>query len=145
MINETLVTLQGWLGSDVRLRQAGESVVADFRVGCTPRRYHRRTQQWVDGDTQWYTVNAWRTLGEHCAASLRRGDAVVVHGKLSAHTWTTNAGTDVTTFEVEASLVGHDLNRGTSTFTKKPRQSDAEPSNGASPASEPRPADTAAA
>lgn len=125
MINETVVTLQGWLGSDVRLREAGDSVVADFRVGCTPRRFSRKTQQWVDGDTQWYTVNAWRTLGEHCAASLRRGDAVVVHGKLSAHTWTTNAGTDITTFEVEASLVGHDLNRGTTTFTKKPRQASA--------------------
>jgi single-strand DNA-binding protein len=117
-MNETLVTLQGWLGGDVTTRQAGDSVVANFRVGSTPRRYQKKTDQWVDGDTQWYTVNAWRALAENCQRSLRRGDPVVVHGKLSAQVWTNSAGIEVTSFEVEASFVGHDLNRGTSEFTR---------------------------
>ncbi len=37
-MNDTLITLQGWLGSDVSLRQAGGTTVASFRVACTPRR-----------------------------------------------------------------------------------------------------------
>ena len=41
-MNETVVTLQGWLGGDVTLRAAGETPVASFRVACTPRRYQRR-------------------------------------------------------------------------------------------------------
>jgi single-strand DNA-binding protein len=64
-------------------------------------------------------VNAWRALAENCERSLRRGDPVVVHGKLSAHVWTNKAGLEVTTFEVEAAFVGHDLNRGTSAFQRR--------------------------
>lgn len=118
MINETVVTLQGWLGADPQLRQAGDSHVASFRVACTPRRFRRSTQEWVDGNTQWYTVNAWRALGEHCQRSLRRGDPVVVHGRLNAHTYLSKAGHEVTTFEVEADVVGHDLSKGVSQFAR---------------------------
>ena len=120
-MNETVVTLQGWLGGDVICREVGEAVVANFRVACTPRRYQKKTDEWVDGDTQWYTVNAWRALAENCGQSLRRGDPVVVHGKLNAQTWTNSAGIEVTSFEVEALFVGHDLNRGSSQFTRTVR------------------------
>jgi single-strand DNA-binding protein len=118
-MNETVVTLSGWLGADVTLRQASGVQVATFRLASTPRRYQRRTDSWEDGDTQWYTVNAWRSLGENCAESLRRGDPVTVHGRLTAHTWTSKAGVEVTTFEIEATAVGHDLNRGTSQFRRR--------------------------
>lgn len=126
-MHETYVTLSGWLGGNVDLRDAGGVPVASFRVASTPRRYQRRTETWEDGDTQWYSVNAWRTLGDHCAASLRRGDPVVVHGKLSAHTWTNKAGLEVTTFEVEAAFVGHDLNRGTTEFHRRKQSVAASP------------------
>ncbi len=138
-MNETLVTLQGWLGGEVTLRQAGESVVATFRVGCTPRRYQKKTDEWVDGDTQWYTVSAWRTLGQHCHQSLRRGDPVVVHGRLSAQVWTNSAQIEVTSFDVEATFVGHDLSRGTSVFTRQPRSQEparAEDAEASEPAGE---------
>lgn len=120
-MNETLVTLQGWLGTDVTLRQAGETPVASFRVACTPRRYQKKTDSWVDGTTQWFSVNAWRALAEHCERSLRRGDPVVVHGRLNAQLWSNSAGMEVTSYDVEAVVVGHDLNRGTSTFARPPR------------------------
>jgi single-strand DNA-binding protein len=116
---ETFVTLSGWLGSNVTLRQAAGVPVASFRVASTPRRYQRRTETWEDGATQWYSVNAWRALGENCEQSLRRGDPVVVHGRLRAHDWINKAGREVTTFEVEASFVGHDLSLGTSTFARR--------------------------
>ncbi len=119
-MNETMVTLQGWLGSDVTVRPAGDTTVASFRVACTPRRYQKKTDEWVDADTQWYTVNAWRGLGENCDRSLRRGDPVLVHGRLNAQTWTNKAGIEVTSFEIEAVLVGHDLARGTTQFTRTP-------------------------
>ncbi len=135
-MHETYVTLSGWLGGNVDLRDAGGVPVASFRVASTPRRYHRRTETWEDGDTQWFSVNAWRTLGDHCAASLRRGDPVVVHGKLSARTWTTKAGLEVTTFEVEAAFVGHDLNRGTSEFHRRKQRADPARVEGDAPAQE---------
>ena len=39
---ETTVTLQGWLGGNVTTRMAGDTLVANFRVASTPRRYQRR-------------------------------------------------------------------------------------------------------
>jgi single-strand DNA-binding protein len=118
-MNETFVTLSGWLGGYVTLREAGGVPVAGFRVACTPRRYVRKTDSWEDGRTQWYSVNAWRSLAENCDRSLRRGDPVVVHGRLSAHVWVNKSGVEVTTFEVDAAFVGHDLNRGTSAFQRR--------------------------
>lgn len=120
-MSDTLVTLQGWLGGDVTLRQAAGVPVASFRVACTPRRYQRSTDTWGDGPTQWYTVNVWRGLAENAARSLRRGDPVVLHGRLNLSVWVNAHGEEVTTFEVDAVHVGHDLSRGTSAFTRTPR------------------------
>ena len=121
MLNETAVTVQGWLGGPVSLRRAGNAPVASFRLAATPRRYHAATGEWSDDTTQWFTVNAWRTLAEHCATSLRRSDPVVVVGRLRATTWVNAAGVEVSSFEIDAQSVGHDLNRGTSQFTRAQR------------------------
>ncbi|HET7066390.1 MAG TPA: single-stranded DNA-binding protein [Nocardioides sp.] len=118
-MNETYVTLSGWLGGDVTLRNAGGVPVASFRLASTPRRYVRKTDTWENGDTQWYAVTAWRALAENCGRSLRRGDPVVVHGKLSARVWTNRSGVEVTTLEVEAACLGHDLTFGTSEFQRR--------------------------
>ena len=143
-MNETVVTLAGWLGGEVTVRQAGDSIVANFRVATTPRRYQRKSDTWVDGDTQWYSVCAWRGLAENCQRSLRRGDPVVVHGKLKAQVWTNSAGIEVTSFEVEASFVGHDLNRGTSEFSRNVRAL-TDPSAPAEPGEPGEPGDPATA
>ncbi|MCW2774139.1 MAG: single-strand binding protein [Nocardioides sp.] len=120
-MNETTVTLQGWLGSDVTVRQAGDVPVAAFRVAATPRRYSRKTGSWEDSPTPWYSVSAWRGLADNCAGSLRRGDPVVVHGRLTVSVWLNAQGIEVTSFEVDATMVGHDLSRGTSQFTRTPK------------------------
>ena len=120
MSNDTMVTLQGYVGGDVRLRPAAGTFVAGFRVACTPRRFQRSSAEWVDGTTQWYTVNAWRALAEHCDRSLRRGDPVIVHGRLQQRSYVNKSGLEVTTLEIDAVLVGHDLNRGVTQFRKMP-------------------------
>lgn len=120
-MNDTQISFQGNVGGNVTVRRAGDAPVATFRVATTPRHFQRSTGAWVDGDTQWYTVHAWRGLAANCEVSLRRGDPVVVHGRLKAQTWTNAAGVEVTTYEVDATSVGHDLTRGTAVFTRTPR------------------------
>jgi single-strand DNA-binding protein len=117
-MNEQLVTLRGWLGGDVRLRRAAETPVADFRLACTPARYDRTAEQWVNDETQWYTVTVWRRLADNCAASLRRGDPVIVHGQVRLRSYVNANGVEVSAMEVEATHVGHDLSRGTTVFSK---------------------------
>ncbi|HEX7738060.1 MAG TPA: single-stranded DNA-binding protein [Marmoricola sp.] len=120
-MNDTQVTLTGWIGTTVSLREAGGVPVAGFRMATTPRRYDRKLEQWVDGDTQWYSVTAWRQLARNCAASLRTGDPVVLHGRLTTRPWTTEAGKEVVSLEVEATFVGHDLTMGLSRFARNPK------------------------
>ncbi len=120
-MNDCMITVRGWLGGDVTVRTAADVPVASFRLACTPRRYNRRTDSWSDGMTQWYTVTAWRGLADNCAASLRRGDPVVVHGRLEQRTYVNNNDVEVVSLEIEALHVGHDLSRGTSAFTRTPR------------------------
>ena len=123
-MHDTLVTLQGNLGGDVRFHETAKGQVAHFRVGASPRWLDRETGEWVSGETTWYAVTAWRGLARNCADSLRRGDPVVVHGRLSQRSWANNGNQGVD-LEVRASFVGHDLNRGRSTFTRvRPASSD---------------------
>jgi single-strand DNA-binding protein len=111
-MNDTQISVQGFVGGVVSLRQAGETEVATFRLGCTPRHYNRRTEQWVEDPTQWYTVNAWRGMARNVAGSLVKGDAVSVVGRLNVATWTAQDGTERTSLEIEAVTVGHDLRFG---------------------------------
>ena len=120
-MSDSTITIRGWLGADVALREAGDVPVASFRLACTPRKFNRRTETWSDGLTQWYTVTAWRSLAQNCAASLRRGDPVVVHGRLETRTYVNANGVEVLSFEIDAVHVGHDLSRGTSAFTRTQR------------------------
>ena len=103
---ETTVTVQGWLGNDVTTRAVGDAQVASFRMATTPRRYHRQTETWVNGNTQWYAVTAWRALADNCRQSLRRGDPVVVQGRLTVNTWTARDGEQQSSLEIEAAPRG---------------------------------------
>lgn len=118
-MNESMVSFQGWLGDDVELHYVGTTPVAKFRVGNTPRRFNRQQNSWVDGETTWYTVNAWRGLAENCHESLRKGEPVVVQGRLSAQLWTDDSGMQRLTYVVEATQVGHDLAQGSTVFTRR--------------------------
>lgn len=116
-MNDSMITFSGWVGSRVDVVQVGEGVaVATFRVGSTPRRF--RDGRWENGETLWYSVKTWRSLATNAAASLRVGDPVVVTGRLVAETWTKDDGTVQTRHVVVAVTIGHDLNRGSSTFTR---------------------------
>ncbi|KQZ67528.1 single-stranded DNA-binding protein [Nocardioides sp. Root151] len=117
-MNETMITFQGWVGTEVNFRDAGGAPLATFRVASTPRRYNKPQSAWVDSPTNWYTVNAWRTLGINCAESLASGHAVVVHGRLTAQIWKDEQGNEHVNHVVEAISVGHDFNKGTASFTK---------------------------
>ena len=118
-MNESYVTLQGWVGGDVAVRDVGDTKCASFRVGSTPR--YNRNGTWVDGQTSWYTVNCWRGLGNNVHESIRRGDAVVVHGRVRVDVWEREGQANSVTWIIDATFVGHDLTKGTSSFAKTAR------------------------
>ena len=115
-MNDTQITLAGWIGGEVTLRELTDGrAVVTFRMACTPTRY--LDGEWVKGTTSWHTVKAWNRLGRHVASSLASGDHVVVHGRLVADVWERD-GKPQTSFEVVATAVGHDLSHGTTVLTR---------------------------
>lgn len=116
---DSLVTVCGNVVAEPRHRRTDAGVdLCSFRIGATPRRFDRAAQAWVDGPTSWFTVTAWRALGANCAASLHKGERVVVQGRLRTRDWTNEEGRSGTSVEIEAVAVGHDLTWGTTSFRR---------------------------
>jgi single-strand DNA-binding protein len=120
-MNEAFVTFQGWVGNDVVHRETVQGNVANLRVGTTPR-IRKRNGDWVDGPTSWFSVTCWRALADHVRDSVRKGEPVLVHGRLRTDVWEREDGQSSVTYVVEATYLGHDLSRGTSVFVKAVRQ-----------------------
>ena len=116
---ETYVTVLGRLGSDVQFKEVhGRDARASFRLASTPRRYNRGEGSYADLPTTWYQVECWRGLAQNVFDSLQIGQPIVVHGRLRTHEWIDQAGEQHSRVVLEAFSVGHDLNRGTTTFAK---------------------------
>lgn len=124
-MSETVMHIVGFVGTDVDHRRVGEATdLSTFRLASTPRRWDKSQRQYVDATTNWLTVQCWRSLATHARDSLRRGDPVVVVGRLRTEEWTKD---DVrhSRFYLDAITVGHDLTRGISTFRKVSRSAEA--------------------
>ena len=122
-MNQTHITLVGNVVTDVATTTTPGGVeTASFRMATTPRRYDRGIGAWVDGDTSYVRVTAWRRLARHVAESLAKGDPVVVHGTMRVREWDGADGQRRTSVDVEAASIGHDLARGTSVFHRAARR-----------------------
>ncbi|MGH3786097.1 MAG: single-stranded DNA-binding protein, partial [Pseudonocardiaceae bacterium] len=122
-MRETPVTVVGTLVSDMRPRRVGPdgTLVLNFRVACNERRFDKTSESWVDGESLYLPVNCWRRLAEN-AASLVKGDPVIVSGKLRTREWTTEQGERRSVVELEANAVGPDLARCAATVRKQRRE-----------------------
>ena len=111
------VTVTGNVGSDVEHRVTRTGLAtAQFRLACTPRVY--REGAWQDQPTTWIAIECFRGLADNVSSSLRKGDPVVVQGRLRTRSWTDTNAVIHERLVIEATTLGHDLNRGTSAFRK---------------------------
>ena len=109
------VTAAGIVATTPRHVQTDEGLdITSFRLASNRRRYDDELQQWVDVDTNWYTVVAFRALAANAEKCLRKGDRVVVSGRVRIRDWEHDSGSG-TSVEVEADALGHDLLWGTTT------------------------------
>lgn len=116
-MNDT-ITLRGFVASDVRSSTTTHGTsTASFRLGTTERRYDRASNSWVDGHTNWYTIQAFRYLAGHVGCSIKKGQRVMVTGRLRLRQWE-HEGRIYHVAEVDAESVGHDLMWGSANFTR---------------------------
>ena len=92
-MNEPTITFVGNLSADVELKfTASGKAIANLAVVCNPRRYDSTAGAWVDGAPIFWACEVWGSLGENAAESLRKGDRVLVTGKVKAYSWTPTDG-----------------------------------------------------
>ena len=120
------ITIVGNVATDpTQGRTASGIPVTNFRLASTHRRYDDATQTWVDVATNWYSVAAFRQLGENAKASLRSGDSVIVSGRMKIRAWENN-GKHGTSVDIDADAIGHDLRWGTTAYRRSPRSTTAD-------------------
>lgn len=121
------ITLVGNIVGDPeeRATRTGEAIAA-FRLAVSERRFDRERGQWVDGHTNYYAVSVFGELGRNALASLRKGERVIVAGRLRLREWETEAKRGVSA-DVTADAVGHDLRWGVSSFARGGRSHSSSP------------------
>lgn len=83
-----------------------------FRILSTERRFVAETREWVDGDQFGVTVVCWGQLATSVIGLVRKGDPVVVIGRISSRQFErSTGGTDYWT-DIRADVVSLDLGRG---------------------------------
>ena len=113
-----ILTITGVVGSDPKLHVTPDGLsIATFRLASTQRRFDRAEGRWIDGNTNWYTVSTFRQASTNVSDSIRKGERVVVTGRLRIREWATGekSGTNI---DLEADALGHDLAWGRSSFTR---------------------------
>ena len=100
--------------------------VAELRV-AENRNYQDSAGEWQQA-TSYYTVTAWQGLAEHVAASLHRGDRVVVVGRMRQDEWTNEGGETRRRYVIDADDLAASIRYATIEVTKaNPQPEPAEP------------------
>ena len=119
MFLDAPVYLAGFLTGDPKFRKVADDISsAKLRIAYTARRHNRETGEWTDGTTTFVNVQCWRQLADNVTMSLRKGEPVLVMGRLRIRSYNDAEGKSRTAVEVEASSVGHDLTRGVAHFSR---------------------------
>lgn len=113
-----IITVRGFVASEIRSSTTpGGTGTASFRLGSTGRRFDRANDVWVDGNTNWFTVQAFRHLAGNIGCSVKKGQRIIVVGKLKLRQWERD-GKIYHVAEIVAESVGHDLMWGSANFIR---------------------------
>jgi len=105
MAGEPIVTVIGNLGTDAEFRKTPKGTpVTSFNIANTPRK--QTNGVWGDGETTWFRVFVWNYEAAGTATTLKKGDKVIVTGRLQISKYTTKDGEERQTLEINADGVG---------------------------------------
>jgi single-strand DNA-binding protein len=116
-MNDT-ITIRGFVATEIKTSTTPGGVpTASFRFGSTGRRFDRASNSWVDLPTNWFNVQGYRQLAGNMACSIKKGQRVIVVGRLKLRSWEKDGRTYHST-EIDADSVGHDLMWGSANYTR---------------------------
>jgi len=120
MFNEAQLSVVGYVASEPQFSRVGIGGVPKLtmKVAWTTRRIDSATGAWVDGNTSFVRVTCWRRLAENLATCLRKGEPVMLRGRLDVRPFTGKDGIRRISVDVDASYLGYDLTRGVAGFRR---------------------------
>jgi len=123
MFNGATVTLAGYVATQpyYRALEGDKTPAMSMRVAWTSRFRDRETGEWRDGHTSFANVKCWRQLANNAAPSFRKGDAIVLAGRLHVREYEGRDGSRRIAVDIEAESIGHDVNRGISVLQRTSR------------------------
>lgn len=137
MANETYVTVRGYCAkAPVKHVFTEGNSVTTVRVGVTAHAWNRRANAYTDGDTVWYDVRCYGSLGENIADCVDKGTPLLIRGKLVQRTWTDDSDIFHQKMEIVADSVGIELGNGTARYIKVKRGGSANTFEHAAPSSD---------
>lgn len=90
---------------ELRFTPTGRAV-AKLRVAYAQRVKDPATNQWQDGEPQFYDIDVWGRQGENCAEALQRGDRIVAVGEWFRRRWTDREDKPRTSITLTARDIG---------------------------------------
>ena len=119
MFNEAQLSVVGYVASEPELSRVGNNIPKlTMKVAWTTRRWESSSGEWVDGNTSFVRVTCWRRLAENLATCLRKGEPVLLRGRLEVRPFTGKDGVRRVSVDVDASYLGYDLTRGVAGFRR---------------------------
>lgn len=92
-----------------------------FSVACNIER-RQDNGSYEEVRTDYYRVMAFGALARNASASIAKGQAVIVHGRLQPKTYERANGSEGASIEIVADMLGHDLNFGWVEYHKGRKQ-----------------------
>lgn len=114
----SVISVSGLVATTPRHINTQEGLdITSFRLAESRMKFNKQTGKEEYQFTNWYTITAFDQLAINALESLHKGHRVSVVGLLNIRDWD-NGERSGTSVEVEAHAIGHDLNYGTSDFSR---------------------------
>lgn len=100
MPNFQQVTVVGHVGKDPELRNTNNgTAVANFSIAVTDNKGKDNEH------TEWFNITAWKRTAEICAEYVKKGDPLMVVGRLKTDKWQDDSGADRYTVRLHANQI----------------------------------------
>jgi len=105
MAGEGTLVFEGNVGTDAELRKTPTGkLVTSFSVANTPR--EKKNDEWVDGETVWFRCFVWGKDATGAANEIRKGQRVVIVGRLTQNTFVDKEQTERKSLEIDVDTYG---------------------------------------
>lgn len=124
------------VGTDPELRFTPSGVaICTLRAVAGSRK--KVNDEWVDDKSCWLSFITFKQQAENMAESFKKGDEIVVTGKLQQNDWVTSEGNKRTSYEVVVDSIGMSAKWSTVSSVKAERASGNQSSQAASTQEDP--------